>query len=116
MSSFRTLDLNIFYREEWTREAGTTYSSEFIIEPYVYESDAHGTRKYDTGIIIECDAYETAYLAKQFPESEYGFDFWIFKDEVDIPSRRIAKILASINIDQNKQEPNMIVTFEPSTM
>jgi hypothetical protein len=116
MSGFRTLDLNIFYREEWTKETGTTYSSDFLIEPYVYESDAHGTRKYDTGIIIECDAYETAFLAEQFPESEYGFDFWIFRDEVEMPSRRIAKILGAIDIDRNRQEPNMVVSFEPSTM
>lgn len=117
MNGFRTLDLNIFYREEWTKETGTTYSSEFLIEPYVYVQDSWGTYKYDTGIIIECDEFETQMLAEQFPEDEYGSDFWMFADEVEIPTRRIRKILESVKIDQAHKEPSIVVSVsDPSTM
>ena len=97
MTAERVLDLNIFYREDWTPEGGTTWSPTFTIDPYIYESDGY-VRKHETGYLIECDEYETEYLAKQFPESEYGSDFWVFADEVDIPTRRIAKVLNSIDL------------------
>jgi hypothetical protein len=95
----RILDLNIFYREDWTKEGGTTWSPTFTIDPYIRVSDNDGVRNIETGRLIECDEYETAYLAKQFPESEYGSDFWIFADEVDMPTRRIARVLKSISLD-----------------
>lgn len=95
----RVLDLNIFYREDWTKEGGTTWSPTFTIDPYIRISDGDGVRNIETGYLIECDEYETAYLAEQFPESEYGSDFWIFADEVDMPTRRIARVLKSISLD-----------------
>jgi len=97
----RVLDLNIFYREDWTKEGGTTWASTFTIDPYIRISDADGVRNLETGYLIECDEYETEYLAKQFPEDEYGTDFWIFADEVDMPTRRIANILKQIDLSQN---------------
>ena len=99
MQGYRVLDLNIFYREDWTKEGGTTWSPTLTIDPYIYESDGNGVRRYETNYLIECDEYETEYLAKQFPEDEYGSDWWVFAEEVEMPSRRIAKVLKAIDLD-----------------
>jgi hypothetical protein len=116
MQGYRVLDLNIFYRESWDAETRTTsWSDTFTIDPYIYESDWNGTRKYDTDVLIECDAFETQWLAEQFPADEYGDDFWIFAEEVQMPSRRIARILQGIQIDQNKQAASIVIT-DSSTM
>jgi hypothetical protein len=116
MQGYRTLDLNIFYRESWDSETRvTSWSPTFTIDPYVYDSNDDGVYKYETGVLIECDEYETEYLAKQFPESEYGSDFWIFADEVDMPTRRIKRILDGIKIDQFDKEPSQVIT-DSSTM
>jgi hypothetical protein len=114
MQGYRTIDLNIFYREDWSPETGTTWAETLTIEPYIYESVGNGVRKYDTGVLIECDEFETQWLAEQFPMDEYGSDWFIFKDEVVIPSRRIKRILDGIKIDQNKQ-PSIVVS-DSSTM
>jgi hypothetical protein len=111
----RTLDLNIFYREDWSKESGTTWSDTLTIEAYIYESDAYGVRKYDTGVLIECDEYETAFIAEQFPMEEYGSDWFIFADEVVMPTRRIAKILKSISYSNIYKEPYQVIT-DSSTM
>ena len=111
----RRLDLNIFYREDWSKESGTTWSDTLTIEAYIYESDAYGVRKYDTGVLIECDEYETAFIAEQFPMGEYGSDWFIFADEVVMPTRRIAKILKSINYSNIYKEPYQVIT-DSSTM
>jgi hypothetical protein len=111
----RILDLNIFYREDWTKEGGTTWSPTFTIDPYIRVSDKDGIHNIETGYLIECDEYETAYLAKQFPESEYGSDFWIFADEVDMPTRRIARILQGIDLNQDYNAS--VLTFtSPATI
>jgi hypothetical protein len=107
MQGYRVLDLNIFYREDWSPETGTTWSETFTIDPYIYESDGNGVRKYDTDVLIECDAFETQWLAEQFPEDEYGSDWWVFADQTQLPSRRIKRILDGIQIDQFDQEPSI---------
>ena len=114
MNGFRTLDLNIFYREDWSKETGTTWAETLTIEPYLYVHDSWGTYKYDTGVLIECDEFETQVLAEQFPEDEYGSDWFIFVDEVEIPTRRIKKILDGIKIDQSLKKPSLVV--DSSTM
>ena len=104
MSGYRVIDLNIFYKEFYTERLGTWWDDKLTIDAYIYESDGNGVRKY-----------ETKHLAEQFPMEEYGSDWWIFRDEVDMPSRRIAKILGGIKIDQNFQEPQIVIT-DSSTM
>lgn len=111
----RVLDLNIFYREDWTPEGGSTWSPTFTIDPYIRVRDKDAIRNLETGYLIECDEYETAYLAKQFPEDEYGSDFWIFADEVDMPTRRIARVLQRIDLNQDYNAS--VLTFtSPATI
>ena len=111
----RVLDLNIFYREDWTKEGGTTWSPTFTIDPYIRVRDKDGIRNIETGYLIECDEYETAYLAKQFPEDEYGSDFWIFADEVEMPTRRIARVLQGIDLNQD-YNASVLTYTRPVTM
>lgn len=110
MQGWRTLDLNIFYREDWSEETGTTWSNTLTIDPYIYESDGNGVRKYETNVLIECDEFETQWLAEQFPMDEYGSDWFIFANEVQMPSRRIKRILDGIQIDQFNMQPNITVS------
>jgi hypothetical protein len=113
----RILDLNIFYEEFYTERLGTWWDNKLTIDAYIYESDAYGTRKYETGVLIKCDEFETQWLAEQFPMEEYGSDFWIFADEVQMPSRRIAKILKSISYSNiYNRDAASIVISDSSTM
>jgi hypothetical protein len=115
----KTYDLNIFYREEWDDVNKTAYYTDLLtIEAYIYESDSYGTRKYETGLIFDCDEYETLELAKQFPIEEYGTDWWIFLDEVEIPTRRMSRILNQLpDLDElGDLSPDIVVSNEPATM
>ena len=113
----RVLDLNIFYREDWSKETGTTWSETFTIEPYVRVYDDNGAvYNIETGILIECDEFETQELANQFPMDEYGSDFWIFADEVITPSRRIARVLNRIDLDKPKKNASVLTYTGPVTM
>ena len=112
----RVLDLNIFYRENWTEEIGTTWSNTLTIEPYIRTYEDNGAvHNTETGVLIECDEFETQWLAEQFPAEEYGDDFWISADEVVVPSRRIKNILKSIPLSPGKHAAQLTYTG-PATM
>jgi hypothetical protein len=74
--NMKTYDLNLFYREDWTPETGTTISETLTIEPYLYVADEHGARRYERPI-IELTQEETDAIAPLFPDYEYGTDWWI---------------------------------------
>jgi len=112
----RLLDLNIFYREGWTEGEGSTWASTFTIEPYIRTYDDNGAvYNTETGVLIECDEFETEWLSEQFPANEYGDDFWIFADEVVVPSRRIKKVLESISLSPGENAAQLTYTG-PTTM
>ena len=108
--SNRTIDLNIFYREDWDAERGTTWSNTLTIDPYIYEQDEYGTRKYETSLLIECTPSETAEIIKHYPEDEYGSDWWDFAENF-LPNApvRIASLIKTINLDPST-EPAWHVT------
>lgn len=108
--SNRTIDLNIFFREDWSEEAGTTWSDTLTIDPYIYEQDGHGTRKYEIPLLIECTPSETAEIVKHYPGDEYGSDWWDFADNF-LPNApaRIASLIKTINLDPST-EPAWHVT------
>jgi hypothetical protein len=113
----RVLDLNIFYREDWSPETGTTWSETFTIEPYVRVYDDNGAvYNIETGVLIECDEFETQVLAEQFPMEEYGSDFWVFLDETELPTRRIAKVLNGIDLHKTKKHASVLTYTGPTTM
>lgn len=97
----RTIDLNIFYRENYEPERGTWWSDTLTIDPYVYEQDSYGVRKYETGLLIECTPEETAEIAKHYPENEYGSDWWDFAENfLPLAPARIASLIKTVNLDQ----------------
>lgn len=109
--SDRTIDLNIFYREDWDAEKGTTWSDTLTIDPYIYEQDEHGTRKYETSLLIECTAEETAEIAKHYPPEEYGSDFWDFFDNFEqFGPSNIVELIRTISLDKDA-EPAWNVTL-----
>jgi hypothetical protein len=113
----RVLDLNIFYREFYTERLGTWWDNVYTIEAYVRTTDDNGAvYNTETGVVIKCDVYETQMLQKQFPEEEYGSDFWIFADEVDMPSRRIALALKRIDLDKPRENAATLTYSGPVTM
>jgi hypothetical protein len=111
--SDRTIDLNIFYREDWDPEIGTYWSDTLTIDPYIYETDGYGTRKYETSLLIECTPEETAEIAKHYPEHEYGSDWWDFLDNFEnIGPASIVELIKTINL----QDPSMdmVTATEPT--
>jgi hypothetical protein len=111
--SDRTIDLNIFYREDWDAETGTTWSDTLTIDPYIYETDEYGTRKYETSLLIECTPEETAEIVKHYPEHEYGSDWWDFLDNFEnVGPASIVELLKTINL----QDPSMdvVTATEPT--
>ena len=114
----RTYDLNIFYREEWDDvQKEAYYTDRLTIEVYIYESDEYGVRKYDTGLVFDCDEFETLEIASQYPEDEYGMDWWDFLDNFKVPTRRIARILNQLPEldDMGDLDPYITVSKEPAT-
>lgn len=113
----KVLDLNIFYKEFYTERLGTWWDDKLTIEAYVRTSEDSGAvYNTETGVVIKCDLYETQYLQKQFPEDEYGSDFWVFADEVDMPSRRIALALKRIDLDKPRENASVLSYTGPVTV
>ncbi len=111
--SSRTVDLNIFYREDWTEEEGTTWSDTLTIDPYIYEEDEYGTRKYELDLLIECTPAETAVLAQHYPEQEYGSDWWDFMENLmQFAPPRIASLLKTINLEDRSID--IVTSLDPN--
>jgi hypothetical protein len=111
--SSKTIDLNIFYREDWDPETEeTTWAPTLTIDPYVYVEDARGTRKYETSLLIECTPAETALIAEHYPQDEYGSDWWDFAENfLAFAPPRIASLIKTINVDDVLPEPNWWVAM-----
>ncbi len=111
--SSRTVDLNIFYREDWTEDDGTTWSDTLTIDPYIYEEDEYGTRKYELDLLIECTPAETAVLAQHYPEQEYGSDWWDFMENLmQFAPPRIASLLKTINLEDRSID--IVTSLDPN--
>lgn len=112
-SSLRTIDLNIFYREDWSESEGTTWSETLTIDPYIYESDEYGTRKYELDLLIECTPDETKQIAIHYPDAEYGTDWWDFLENfLPFAPVRVASLLKAIDIEQPSTD--VVTSLEPN--
>lgn len=115
----RTYDLNIFYREEWDEANKAAYHTNLLsIEVYIYESDGNGVRKYETGLIIDCDEFETSEIAKQFSVEDYGMDWWVNLGEFTIPTIRILRLLKDLPdlSELGNLNPDIEISDKPVTM
>lgn len=98
MEQDKSWDLNIFFREDWTEEEGTTVSDNLIINPCVYViTDGEFVDHIYTDILIDCTYAETRYIASQRPVHEYGEDwFETLPSFLAIAPPRIQSLLATL--------------------
>jgi hypothetical protein len=71
-------DLNVFYAEDWSEEKGTTWDDVYTIQPsvyYVVKGTNASSRIYLTSWDLTLE--ETRMIAPDFPEDDYGDDFFI---------------------------------------
>lgn len=105
--TMRTVDLNIFHREEWDDATRNVYLSDnLFIDVYDYWQFRYpngdtGSDHAELGLLIECTPDETALIRSSFPLDEYGTDWFTFLDETPLPTglrRYIDKKLQDITI------------------
>lgn len=105
--TLRTIDLNIFHREEWDEEKRESYwTDNLFIDVYDYwqfrYADGDGGSDHaELGILIECTPEQTAFIRSNYREEEYGSDWFSFYDETALPTelrREIDKRLREIEI------------------
>jgi hypothetical protein len=68
-------DLNIFFKEDWNEEDGTTWEDVLTINPVLYMYDSNGSNNHYTDIVWTTTFAEARYLRSQYPENEYGSDW-----------------------------------------
>ena len=68
-------DLNIFFREDWSEEEGTTWDEVLTINPVLYMYDSISSSNHYTDILWTTTFAEARYLRSQYPEHEYGSDW-----------------------------------------
>lgn len=76
--TIREYDLNIFYAEDYDIDTAEESIDEFYtVQPSVYQVDENGsvTRQYLEAFKLSLE--ETRAIAPDFPEDEYGSDFFI---------------------------------------
>ena len=90
-------DLNIFFREDWSEETGTTWDNVITINPIVYTWDGERSDNWYTDILYTTTFAEARFLRSQYPEAEYGMD-WTdsLSNFLDIAPPRLKLLLASL--------------------
>lgn len=68
-------DLNIFFREDWNEDDGTTWDNVLTINPVIWTNDNGVTNNDYTDIVWTATFAESRYLRSQYPENEYGMDW-----------------------------------------
>lgn len=92
MMTYRAIDLNIFYREEWDENTQQSYyTPTLFIDVYDYWhyiSSEYGLSSdhAELGVLIECSIEETQAMRRAYPENEYGMDWWIQYPEAVLPA------------------------------
>ena len=90
-------DLNIFFREDWSEETGTTWDNVITINPIVYTWDGERSDNWYTDILYTTTFAEARFLRSQYPEAEYGMD-WTdsLSNFLDIAPPRLKLLLATL--------------------
>ena len=68
-------DLNIFFKEDWDEDNGTTWDDVLTINPVLYMYDHNSSDNHYTDILWTTTFAEARYLRSQYPENEYGSDW-----------------------------------------
>jgi hypothetical protein len=97
MTAIKDWDLNIFFREDWDEENGTTWDNVLTINPVVWTMDRETTSNWYTDIIFTTTFAEARYLRSQYPESEYGTDWTETLDNfLEIAPTRLKTLLGTL--------------------
>jgi hypothetical protein len=111
-------DLNVFYAERYSDAEGTTWDDVYTIQPSVYINtiDDRALRMYLEAFKLNLE--ETRAIAPDFPEEQYGSDFFIaletFMDQTRALPLSLANKLASLpmldslELDLDAKEINWI--------
>lgn len=87
----KAYDLNIWYPEEWNEKTLETYLDECLsIQLYLWVEDERGSRKFE-GDILRLTLEETRAIAPDFPEAEYGSDWWTDVDTFLLQAKALPK-------------------------
>ena len=102
-------DLNIFFREDWTEETGTTWDNVITINPVVYSFDSERSDNWYTDILYTTTFAEARYLRSQYPESEYGMD-WTdsLQGFLEIAPPRLKALLGTLPDAYDTEEINRL--------
>lgn len=116
----RSYDLNVFFRDEWTKEDGESWSDNLFIDVYVYEEAPGISCQHEQGILIETTVEETAEILKYYPENEYGSDWWvdatIFMETCPPRIRELLESLPDVyNLELDK-EPSWYITKDDNML
>ena len=103
MITNRSLDLNIFFREEWEEQINASYFSPVITvdvyDYWQYTHPEHGlcSDHAEIGVLIVCTPEETAVLRRAYPENGYGMDWWVHYDEAVLPATLHEKLKSKLS-------------------
>lgn len=88
-------DLNVFYAEDYSEAKGTTWDDVYTIQPSVYINtvDDRALRMYMEAFKLTLE--ETRAIAPDFPEEQYGSDFFISLDAFMDQTRALPLSLAN---------------------
>jgi hypothetical protein len=97
MTAIKEWDLNIFFREDWDEENGTTWDNVITINPVVWTMDGETTSNWYTDILFTTTFAEARYLRSQYPEDEYGMD-WTdsLKGFLEVAPPRLVSLLGTL--------------------
>jgi hypothetical protein len=87
----RAYDLNIFYKD-----LGDTLSDTLTIDVYLYDYPEGGTSTQHAGVILQCTLAETRQIAPDFPEEEYGHDWFTFSDTFAVQCKTMPERVAEM--------------------
>lgn len=103
MITNRSIDLNIFFREEWDDTTKTSYYKPTlcvdVYDYWHYQHPEHGlcSDHAEIGVLIECTHDETRVLRRAYPENEYGMDWWTSYDEAVLPATLHEKLKSKLS-------------------
>lgn len=102
-------DLNIFFREDWDEENGTTWDNVLTINPVVWSKDGDVSNNWYTDIIYTSTFAEARYLRSQYPENEYGSDWTdTLEHFLEIAPPRLKSLLGTLPSQYDTDEINRL--------
>ena len=102
-------DLNIFFREHYSDEDGTTWEDVITINPVVWSLEDGASNVWYTPLVYTTTFAEARYLRSQYPEAEYGMD-WTdsLQGFLEIAPPRLVSLLGTLPDVNDTDEINRL--------